>query len=115
MCLAFPGMIISIDGDHAKVDFGAGVVRDDINIAELASSVKVGDYVLVHAGYAIQILDLEEAYNAIRYWEENLVWKCERCSIAGECPLGSIAVARKGIKLGEDGKRDDGDYDEHGR
>lgn len=104
MCLAFPGIILSIEGDYAKVDFGAGVVRDDINIAEVRG-VNVGDYVLVHAGYAIQVLDLEEAYNAIRYWEENLVWKCERCSIAYECPLGSIATARKGISLGGDGKR----------
>lgn len=96
MCLAFPGMVVGIEGDYAKVDFGSGVVRDDINIAELCSRVKVGDYVLVHAGYAIQILDVDEAYSAVRYWEENLIWKCERCSIAGECPLGSIAMAHRG-------------------
>ncbi len=93
MCLAFPAKIVSINGDYAVVDFGAGVIRDDINISQL-QSVNIGDYILVHAGYAIQILDIEEAYRSIKYWEDNLIWKCERCSIAYECPLGSIAIKR---------------------
>ncbi|GIU72047.1 MAG: hypothetical protein KatS3mg003_2317 [Candidatus Nitrosocaldaceae archaeon] len=90
MCLAFPGKVMEIDGDYAKIDFGANTIRSNINIAEV--NAKIGDYVLVHAGYAIQILDIEEAENTIRYWKENLLWKCERCSIADECPLGSIAM-----------------------
>jgi hydrogenase expression/formation protein HypC len=93
MCLAFPGRVIERNGDYAKIDFGANTIRDDINIAEV--DAKVGDYVLIHAGYAIQVLDIKEADNTIRYWEENLLWKCERCSIADECPLGSIATELK--------------------
>jgi|FaiFalDrversion3_1042247.scaffolds.fasta_scaffold00606_4 hydrogenase expression/formation protein HypC len=95
MCLAFPAKIVAINDDHAVVDFGAGVVRDDINIS-LLESVDVGDYVLIHAGYAIQILDMEEAQRVIKYWKDNLIWKCERCSIAYECPLGSIALQHMG-------------------
>lgn len=93
MCLAFPGRVIEIDGDYAKIDFGSNVIKSNINIAEV--NPKVGDYVLVHAGYAIQVLDMEEAENTIKYWQENLLWKCERCSIAEECPLGNIAMSIK--------------------
>ena len=54
MCLAFPGKII----DDKRVDFN-GVIRE---VAfDLVPKAKVGDYVLVHAGFAIEIVDLEEA------------------------------------------------------
>ncbi len=57
MCLAIPAKIVSLDGTSARVDFG-GVQRDvDVSLVE----VKVGSYVIVHAGFAIQILDQEEA------------------------------------------------------
>ena len=58
MCLAIPAKIIQIKGDLAKVDFGEGILRE-INI--MLVEAKVGEYVLVHAGYAIQVLDEKAA------------------------------------------------------
>jgi hydrogenase expression/formation protein HypC len=55
MCLAIPGRVLEIQGNVAKVDFGNGVIRDvDVTLVD----VDVGRYVLVHTGYAIQVLDL---------------------------------------------------------
>jgi len=70
MCVAYPGRVIEINGDFAKVDFGAGTIRDNILISLV--DAKVGDYVLVHAGYAIQVVDEEEAKKMIIMWEEML-------------------------------------------
>lgn len=64
MCLAIPGKIISIDNQidevfrFAKVDFN-GIIKE-VNLAML-SEAKIGDYVLVHVGSAISIVDEEEA------------------------------------------------------
>jgi hydrogenase expression/formation protein HypC len=52
MCIAIPGKIISIDQAKAKVDFNGNVV--DVNVGLI--DPKVGDYVLVHAGCAIEIM-----------------------------------------------------------
>ncbi len=68
MCLGYPGKIIEINGDYAKVDFGGGVIKDNIIISLV--DAKVGDYVIVHAGYAIQVLDEEEAIKTIKLWRE---------------------------------------------
>jgi hydrogenase expression/formation protein HypC len=69
MCLAIPAKVKSINEDRAKVDFGEGVLRE-VNI--ILVNAKVGDYVLVHAGYAIQVLDEEEAQETLRLWKEIL-------------------------------------------
>ncbi|MEM3577042.1 MAG: HypC/HybG/HupF family hydrogenase formation chaperone [Candidatus Bathyarchaeia archaeon] len=69
MCLAIPAKVISVEGEKAKVDFGEGVLRE-INITLV--NAKVGDYVLVHAGYAIQVLEEKEALETIRLWNEIL-------------------------------------------
>lgn len=69
MCLAVPAKIIEINGDIAKVDFGGGVIREaNISLVE----AKVGDYILVHAGYAIQVLDKEEAEETLKLLKEVL-------------------------------------------
>ncbi len=61
-------MILSIEGDKAKVDYG-GVEREaNISLVE----VEEGDYVIVHAGYAIQTLDEEEARASLETWDELL-------------------------------------------
>jgi len=70
MCLGYPGRIIEIKGDFAKVDFGSGVIKDNIIISLV--DAKVGDYVIVHAGYAIQVLDEKEAKKTIEIWNEYL-------------------------------------------
>ena len=56
-------------GDKANVDFGEGVLRA-VNVALV--DVKVGDYILVHAGYAIQVLSENEALETLRLWNEIL-------------------------------------------
>jgi len=68
MCVAYPGKIIEINGEFAKVDFGAGTIRDNVLVSLV--NAKLGDYVLVHAGYAIQVVDEEEAKKTIEMWEE---------------------------------------------
>ncbi|HZK85592.1 MAG TPA: HypC/HybG/HupF family hydrogenase formation chaperone [Desulfosporosinus sp.] len=58
MCLAIPAKIITIDGSMAKVDMMGNERRVSI---DLAPEVKLGEYVLVHAGFAIGIIDDESA------------------------------------------------------
>ena len=74
MCLAIPAKVVSFNADRARVDFGEGVLRE-VNVSLV--SVKVGDYVLVHAGYAIQVLDEREALETIRLWNEILQAEAE--------------------------------------
>ena len=69
MCLAIPARVIHIDGNKAQVDFGEGVLRD-INITLVET--KVGGYVLVHAGYAIETVDENDALETLRLWSEIL-------------------------------------------
>ncbi|MEM2341441.1 MAG: HypC/HybG/HupF family hydrogenase formation chaperone [Candidatus Bathyarchaeia archaeon] len=69
MCLAVPARVVEVNGDLARVDFGGGVIRE-VNVSLV--DAKVGDYVLVHAGYAIQVLDEEEAEETLALWKEIL-------------------------------------------
>jgi hydrogenase expression/formation protein HypC len=69
MCLAIPGKIVSIAESKAKVDFGERVLRE-VNVSLV--DVKKGDYVLVHAGYAIQVMDEKEAIETISLWNQIL-------------------------------------------
>jgi hydrogenase expression/formation protein HypC len=69
MCLAIPAKVITRKQDLAQVDFGEGVLRE-INVTLV--DAKVGDYVLVHAGYAIQVLDEKEAQETLNLWNEIL-------------------------------------------
>jgi hydrogenase expression/formation protein HypC len=69
MCLAIPAKVVSVKGNFAKVDFGGGIIKEvDISLVD----AKVDDYVLVHAGYAIQVLSKEEAEEALCLWNEIL-------------------------------------------
>jgi hydrogenase expression/formation protein HypC len=67
MCLAVPAKVLEIDGDLAKVDFGGGITRE-VNV--MLVDVKIGEYVLVHAGYAIQVLNEKEAEETLALWRE---------------------------------------------
>jgi len=69
MCLAIPAKVVEIEGNMAKVDFGQGVIRE-VNVTLV--EVRVGEYVLVHAGYAIQVIEAEEAEETLRLWDEIL-------------------------------------------
>jgi len=67
MCLAIPGLIKSIEDKEAEAEFG-GISRR-ISLW-LTPEAKVGDYVLVHTGYAINVLDQEEAEETLTLLEE---------------------------------------------
>jgi hydrogenase expression/formation protein HypC len=58
-----------VEGSKAQVDFGEGVLRE-VNVTLV--DAKVGAYVLVHAGYAIETLDEKEALETLRLWNEIL-------------------------------------------
>jgi hydrogenase expression/formation protein HypC len=69
MCLAIPGQILSIEGNdeltrQGRVAFG-GVVKL-VNLA-YAPEATIGDYVLVHAGFAIAVIDAAEAVRTLEY------------------------------------------------
>ena len=72
MCLAVPGKIISIDETdsvlrNGKVNFG-GIVKQ-INLAYVPEA-SIGDYVLVHVGFAISLIDEAEAQQVFEYLRE---------------------------------------------
>jgi hydrogenase expression/formation protein HypC len=70
MCLAIPAKVLEVAGDSAKVDFGQGTVKT-VNVA-LVDRVRVGQYVIVHAGFAIQVMDESEARKTLDLWQEML-------------------------------------------
>jgi hydrogenase expression/formation protein HypC len=67
MCLAVPALIKSINGQQAVADI-EGVTRE-ISI-QLTPEAKVGDYVLLHTGYAINVIDPEEAEETLKLLRE---------------------------------------------
>ncbi len=69
MCLAIPAKVIEKKGSTANVDFGDGVTRE-VNIS-LVEADK-GEYVIVHAGFAIQKIDEKEAKRTLELWDEIL-------------------------------------------
>jgi hydrogenase expression/formation protein HypC len=71
MCLAIPGKILSIEGEDfsrcARVSFG-GLVRD-VSLAYVPEA-EIGDYVIVHVGFAVSLLDEEEATRTFEYLKQ---------------------------------------------
>ena len=67
MCLAIPALVKSIDGFEAEVDLGGVSRRASIM---LTPEAKVGDYILLHAGYAINVVDQSEAEETLKLLRE---------------------------------------------
>ena len=67
MCLAIPVRIVSIDGDEAETEIAG--VRRRVSIVFIPEA-KVGDYVLLHTGYAIGVIDEAEAEETLKLLEE---------------------------------------------
>jgi hydrogenase expression/formation protein HypC len=68
MCLALPARVVELtDGDNAVVDLGG--VRKSISLA-LVEGIQLGDYVIVHVGYALTRLDPEEAELTLKTFAE---------------------------------------------
>jgi hydrogenase expression/formation protein HypC len=69
VCIAAPAQIIEIKDNVATVDFGG--VRQQAKL-DLVNDVDVGRYVLVHSGYAIEVLSDQEAQESLEAWDELL-------------------------------------------
>lgn len=69
LCLAIPARVLEVKGDIAMVDFGEGVARE-VNV--MLVDAEVGEYVLVHAGYAIEKLNQKAAEESLKTWQEIL-------------------------------------------
>lgn len=67
MCLAIPAIIKSIDGYLAEVEIG-GLTRQAS--LQLTPEARIGDYVLLHTGYAISVIDQDEAKETLKLLEE---------------------------------------------
>ena len=67
MCLAVPGQLITKEGETGVVELGG--VRRTVGL-QLVPETKPGDWVLLHAGFAIQVIDEQEAKTTISLLEE---------------------------------------------
>lgn len=68
MCLAIPAQVVELrEGDNAVVDLAG--VRKEISLA-LVDNVAIGDYVIVHVGYALNKLDPDEAAKTLALFAE---------------------------------------------
>ncbi len=68
MCLAVPAKVVRIKGDVAEVDFGGVVKEANVSLVDTT----VGEYVIIHAGYAIQTVDKKEAEETLEMFREIL-------------------------------------------
>lgn len=66
MCVAKPGRIVEISGDNAVVDVSGNRINANISVI----SPKVGDFVLLHAGYAIEIVSMDQAMEIEKLFKE---------------------------------------------
>ena len=85
MCYAIPAKIVEIHDDTAKVDYGGVLKIVNIN---LIGSLKIGDYILIHAGFAIEKLEKKSA-------EETLEMIREMMRLAEDEPRKSSGFRRK--------------------
>ena len=67
MCLSIPAKILSVDGNTAKASVGGAIVNTSLHLVD---DVKVGDYVLIHTGFALQKISEEEALETISLLKE---------------------------------------------
>jgi len=67
MCLAIPARVVEVEGTWAKVDILGNTREADLT---LVGAAEVGEYVLVHAGFAIQKLGAEDAEATLRLFSE---------------------------------------------
>ncbi len=67
MCLALPAEVVAVEGERATVSLGG--VRKEVSLA-LLDGVAVGDFVLVHVGYALEKVDPEEARRTLALFAE---------------------------------------------
>lgn len=69
MCLAIPAKVLMVQGAIATVDFGDGTLRE-VNVSLV--DAPVGGFIIVHAGFAIEVLDRAEAEETLTVWRDLL-------------------------------------------
>jgi hydrogenase expression/formation protein HypC len=69
MCVAVPAKVVELKGDQATVEIRGN--RFDANVS-LVGELNIGDYVLIHAGFAIERYEPEEAQEVLKVFEELL-------------------------------------------
>jgi hydrogenase expression/formation protein HypC len=67
MCLSIPAQVISIDGETAEVSVGGTLVKANLSLVD---NIKTGDYILLHAGFALQKIDEQEAAETLDIFKE---------------------------------------------
>ncbi len=83
MCLGVPGQVVSVDEENAVVEFWG--VRKAVRLDNLTESVKAGDYVIDHAGYAVRVIPPQDVLDTLALYEVLL-------TEAGEDPIaGDVA------------------------
>lgn len=63
MCLSVPAMVVAVNGDMADVSVGGAIFRAGL---QMVDNIIPGDYVLLHAGFAIEKLNEEDALETLR-------------------------------------------------
>jgi len=67
MCLGIPAKIIQIEGEFAKANINGATIKVGVQLLE---DIRIGDYVLVHTGYALEKLSKEDALETIKTLRE---------------------------------------------
>jgi hydrogenase expression/formation protein HypC len=67
MCLSIPAQVISIDGQIAEVSVGGTLVKANLSLVD---NIKTGEYILLHAGFALQKINEEEATETLDIFKE---------------------------------------------
>lgn len=108
MCLGIPGKITDMKEDLGlavgTVDFGG--VRREVCLAYVADEVSVGDYVVVHVGFAISKVDEEEAHRTFRVLREmseldDLEWLAEVADAAEAVADGAVGPSGRGADIAD--------------
>ena len=68
MCLAVPMEVVKVEGNKAWVS--AGGTKREVRLDTVDEMPEVGDYLIVHAGFALRRIDEQEAKESIKLWEE---------------------------------------------
>ena len=67
MCLSMPAKVVEINGDIAKASVGGTIIEAGLHMLD---DVQVGDYILVHTGFALQKISEEEADETLKLFKE---------------------------------------------
>lgn len=67
MCLSIPAKVLSIEGDIARASVGGAIIKAGL---QMVDDVQVGDYILIHTGFALQKISEKEAQETLKLIKE---------------------------------------------